>query len=69
MPRYVRVKSPTTKHEFDVPETDPRLKRGLLTRIKDDRYPPVDRPRRAKHFIPRKQAAVAVEIPKEPTDG
>lgn len=66
---FVRVKDPSTGHEFDVPETDWRLKQSRFTRVKQDRYPPVDRPRRAKHHIPRKKAAVAVESPKEPTDG
>lgn len=65
---FVRVKDPATGHEFDVPENDWRLRDGLFTRVKTDRYPPVDRPRRAKYSIPRKkQTAVAVE--KEPTDG
>lgn len=71
MPKFVRVRALNTRHEFDVPEGDPRIRKGRLTPIKSDRYPPVDRPRRAKHYIPRKQqqTAVAVETPEEPTDG
>lgn len=69
MPKFVRVKDPDTKHEFDVPEADPRIKAGRLERIKSDRYPPVDRPRRAKHYLPPMKAAVAVETEEEPTDG
>lgn len=66
---FVRVKDPTTRHEFDVPETDWRLRDGIFARIKTDRYPPVNSPRRAKHYIPRKTTATPVESSKEPADG
>lgn len=65
---FVRVKDPTTKHEFDVPESDWRLKAGIFTRIKEDRYPPAHSPRRAKHYIPRKTTAAAVDV-KEADNG
>ncbi|WP_277670793.1 hypothetical protein [Saccharomonospora viridis] len=66
---FVRVKDPATKHEFDVPETDWRLKAGIFTRIKPDRYPPVSRPRRAKHYINwKKKTAPAVDV-KETENG
>jgi hypothetical protein len=64
MPKFVRVKDTTTKHQFDVPENDWRIAAGHLELIKADRYPSVDRPRRAKHHIPRKTAE-----PVEPTEG
>lgn len=48
---YVRVKDPSTGHEFDVPETSSLLRRGLVRRVKPDRYPPSPLPRPAKHHI------------------
>lgn len=48
---YVRVKDPDTKHEFDVPETSYLLRRGLVARIKEERFPPSPVPRRPKHYI------------------
>jgi hypothetical protein len=64
---FVRVKDGSTGHEFDVPESDWRISAGIFTRVKEDRYPPVERPRRAKHYIPKKKAAVAVDELKEKT--
>jgi len=61
--RFIRVKDPATRHEFDVPERDWRIKKGLLVPIKADRYPPADRPRAAKPFV--ELAPVAVP-PSEP---
>jgi hypothetical protein len=66
---FVWVKDPATGHQFDVPENDWRLDAGIFTRIKEDRYPPVARPRQAKFNTTRKKAAVAVESMKEPTNG
>jgi hypothetical protein len=65
---FVWVKDSSTGHEFDVPDNDWRIKAGIFIRVKEDRYPPVERPRRAKFHIPKK-AAVAVESMKEPTNG
>ena len=48
---YIRVKDPSTGHEFDVPERSSLLRRGLVRPIKGDRYPPSHYPRRAKHHI------------------
>jgi hypothetical protein len=50
--KFIRVRDLGTKHEFDVPSTDRRIAAGLLRPIKSDRYPPADRPRRAKHHNP-----------------
>lgn len=47
-PTYVRVKDPSTGHEFDVRETSPLLAKGLVERVKDDRYPPSPVARRPK---------------------
>lgn len=46
---FVRVKDKSTRHEFDVPETDPRIGDGFEL-VKGDRFPPVDRPRITRHF-------------------
>lgn len=46
---FVRVRDKATRHEFDVPETDPRIGDGFEL-VKGDRFPPVDRPRITKHF-------------------
>jgi hypothetical protein len=47
---FVRVKDRETKHEFDVPESDARI--GVFfDLVKQDRFPPVVRPRRPKYFI------------------
>lgn len=51
MPRYVRVKDPETKHEFDISEGHRLLRLGLVTRIKSDRYPPWHTQRRPKHHL------------------
>lgn len=47
---FVRVKDRDTRHEFDVPEEDPRIGVSLL-KVKPSRYPPTDRPRRPKYYI------------------
>jgi hypothetical protein len=66
---FVRVKDPSTGHEFDVPEHDWRLKAAMFTPVKADRYPPVARPRAPKFHVSlkRKAAVVAVESTKEST--
>lgn len=46
---FVRVKDKSTRHEFDVPETDPRIGDSFEL-IKGDRFPPVNRPRINKYF-------------------
>lgn len=51
MPLYVRVKDPSTGHEFDVLETSILLRRGAVKRIKADRYPPCTQPRRTKYSV------------------
>ena len=38
MPYFVRVKDKSTKHQFDVPETDPRIGK-TFTLVNSDRYP------------------------------
>lgn len=52
--QFIRVRDPETRHEFDVPETDKRLTSGLYERVKSAKYPPVSRPRPAKHFVASK---------------
>lgn len=49
--KFVRVKDKTTRHEFDVPETDWRIEAGLFIRVKGNRFPPVSRPRQPKHYL------------------
>lgn len=46
---FVRVKDKSTRHQFDVPESDPRIGDGFEL-IKSDRFPPVVRPRITKYF-------------------
>lgn len=48
---FVRVKDKETGHEFDVPDSDWRIKEQLFVPVKGDRFPAVDRPRVAKHKI------------------
>ena len=48
-PMFVRVKDKSTRHEFDVPENDPRIGYEFEA-VKEDRYPPVVRPRITKYF-------------------
>lgn len=46
---FIRVRDKSTRHEFDVPESDPRVGESLEV-IKTDRFPPVERPRITKYF-------------------
>lgn len=46
---YVRVRDKSTGHEFDVSETSSLLARGVVERVKSDRYPTARHPRPAKH--------------------
>jgi hypothetical protein len=48
---FVRVKAKDTRHEFDVPETDPRIG-SAFELVKADRFPPVVRPRQPKYHKP-----------------
>lgn len=48
---FVRVKSPGTGHEFDVPEDSILLRRGLVVRVKPGRYPLSRYRRRPKHHL------------------
>lgn len=49
-PVFVRVKDPDTGHEFDVREGSLLLRKGLVERVKSDRYPPSPVTRTPKHF-------------------
>lgn len=51
MALYVRVRDPQTKHEFDVREDSPLLRRGVVERIKPRLYPPAKRPRPTKYHL------------------
>ncbi len=53
MPTWIRVKDPSTKHEFDVLETSPLLRKELVKPVKSDRYPPSPVPRRRKYHTDR----------------
>lgn len=48
---FIRVKDPSTGHEFDVPEDSALLRRGLVVAVKSDRYPPSRFPRLGKNRI------------------
>lgn len=47
--RYIRVKDPDTGHEYDVPDNSILLAKSLVRRVKAERYPPSEYPRRTKH--------------------
>lgn len=47
---FVRVKDLSTRHEFDVPVTDPRIGVSFEV-VKPVRFPPVVRPRLTKFFV------------------
>ena len=47
---FVRVKDKSTGHEFDVPESDPRIGKSLTALSKKD-YPPSTVARRPKHHV------------------
>jgi len=48
---FIRVRDKDTRHEFDVPESDWRIRAGLFEPVKSDRYPAVVLPRKPKHHI------------------
>lgn len=48
---YIRVKDPDTGHEFDVPEGSALLAKGLVSPVKEKRYPAAEQPRRPKHHL------------------
>ena len=47
---FVRVKDKSTGHEFDVPESDPRIGKSLTALSKKD-YPSSTVARRPKHHL------------------
>ena len=48
---FVRVKDPQTGHEFDLPETDPRIASGAVKRVTKAHYPTSTVIRRPKHYV------------------
>ena len=58
---FIRVKDKDTKHEFDVPETDPRIGKSFEP-VKADRFPPVVRPRQPKYFKQPARATTQKEV-------
>lgn len=48
---YIRVKDPSTKHEFDLPEEHPWITSGEVTPVKSDRFPPSAQERPAKFYL------------------
>jgi len=65
-PMYVRVKDPSTGHQYDLRETSPLIRKGVVERVKDDRYPPSRVPRRAKHHLNLAGHAASRETGKAP---
>lgn len=64
---FVRVKDKSTGHEFDVPESDPRIGKSLTALSKKD-YPPSSVIRRPKHHLnlkPKQSAPSKAEKTKE----
>lgn len=59
---FIRVKDPSTGHEFDLPEDHPLITNGEVTPVRDaKRWPPSHVLRPPKHNIPRKTSAAAGE--------
>lgn len=48
---YVRVKDPSTGHEFDVLEDSYLLRNDFVKRVKEKTYPPAAQPRRPKYHL------------------
>lgn len=67
MPFFVRVKDKTTKHQFDVPETDPRIGKAFEL-VNSDRYPRARTPRPPKHHVPNVSARPARPVEQSPSD-
>jgi hypothetical protein len=55
---WIRVKDPSTGHEFDVQENSPLLAKGLVEHIKPKLYPPSPIRRAPKHHKPLAPARV-----------
>jgi hypothetical protein len=72
MPRFVRVKDPQTKHQFDVPEGDPRIGKTLEA-LDDKRWPVSDVVRPPLHHIKlagrtaSRETATSIEAPEATT--
>lgn len=60
MPYFVRVKDPSTGHQFDVPEKDPRIGK-VFTLLNSDRYPRARVSRPPKYHISPVAAPVVAE--------
>lgn len=67
MPYFVRVKDKSTKHQFDVPETDPRIGK-TFTLVNSDRYPRSRNPRPPKHHVPNVPARLASPVEQGSSD-
>lgn len=73
MTTYIRVKDPETKHEFDLPEGHPLIRRELVKPVKDKRFPPshVERPMKAymsPASVRARQSATSGEAPQVATE-
>lgn len=60
---FVRVKDPSTGHEYDVPETSTLLRRGMVRRVKPHIYPPSRYRRPAKHYLSLASRPAVQEAP------
>lgn len=57
---FIRVKDKSTGHEFDVPESDPRIGKAFKP-LSKNHYPPSAVARRPKHHTGRAPAPVTTE--------
>lgn len=64
---FIRVKDKSTGHEFDVPESDPRIGKSLH-RANKANYPPSASVRRPKHNVGRSPAPVRNTQPSTETE-
>ena len=75
MTTYVRVKDPSSGHQFDLPAEHPWITSGEVIPLRSKRWPDVEQARPAKHHIPKvspasvgDQSAVSAEASPVATD-
>ena len=64
---FIRVRDKSTGHEFDVPETDPRVGEAF-ERVSKRHYPPSSVVRRPKHKLRPATGGTPTTDPKPPSD-
>lgn len=62
---FIRVKDPSTGHEFDVPEEHWWLSAGLVKPVKKAAYPPSPVARPAKHHLDPAPSRARQSVPSD----